>query len=64
MQPMNGRVIEAEETIVQAEGPGDIDTVYTVTFQVEMTREDYIRMHRARQEDELVRVSVGFKPGD
>lgn len=64
MQPMNGRVTKAEEKIVKVEEYGDFDADYTLTFALEMTREDYLRLRQARQNKEGLVVTVLFAQAD
>ena len=64
MQPMNGTVTKADEKIVKVEEHGDYEAVLTATFALEMTREDYLRLHQARQNKEGLVVTVLFEEGD
>ena len=61
MQPMSGTIIKADEKIVKVEELDDYEAVFTIAFELEMTRDDYLRLHQARHKKEGLTVAIIFE---
>ena len=61
MQPMNGTVVKADEKIVKVEELDDYEAVFTIAFELEMTRDDYLRLHQARHKKENLTIAILFE---